>query len=669
MMERFKVLLVEDNLRDANLIQEMLVGADAAVFDLERVGYLSHGLEHLESNHFDLVLLDLSLPDSVGFETFAQMKERAPGLPIIVLTDLDDEKLAVRAVREGAQDYLFKGQVDGRLLTRSMWYAIERKRAEKERRRTNEALRQRTIQLESLREVTLAITGELELDKLLQAIVSKAVDLMGGAAGSLSLHRPGRDVLDFTIQIGLPSAPSNSVINYKEGLAGKVWEKGEAIIVDNYECWEGCSERWCEHVREMAEVGVPVRWGDEFLGVLEVMALPPRNFSPDDVELLKLFAAHAAIAIQNARLHRRLGEYAQRLEERVEERTAELQAQHAQLEAILHNIAEGIIVTDLQGNILQTNAVAEIWLDQALSPEDAARLEGCVQRLAQCADEHPEEVLELAGRDLELRVASISGQEAGSAAAVVAVHDISQLKALDRMKNRFVSNVSHELRTPITAIKLLAHQMRTRPEVREEFLELLIKEADHQVELVEAILEISRVDAGRLDLEARPTLLNELTHKLVNNHQMRVQRKGLKLKYHPAKSDLMVQVDPQRMTQVLDNLVMNALRYTPEGGQITISTAAKRSGGHDWATVSVEDTGIGIPEDELPHIFDRFFRGEHPRQMQVSGTGLGLAIVKEIVDLHNGKITVESEAGQGSLFTIWLPAKQIKNGDWFNLQD
>jgi len=131
----------------------------------------------------------------------------------------------------------------------------------------------------------------------------------------------------------------------------------------------------------------------------------------------------------------------------------------------------------------------------------------------------------------------------------------------------------------------------------------------------------------------------------------------------------MVQVDPQRMTQVLDNLVMNALRYTPEGSQITISTAAKSSGGRDWATVSVEDTGISIPEEELPHIFDRFFRGEHPRQMQVSGTGLGLAIVKEIVDLHNGKVTVESEAGQGSLFTIWLPAKQIENGDWFNLGD
>jgi len=109
------------------------------------------------------------------------------------------------------------------------------------------------------------------------------------------------------------------------------------------------------------------------------------------------------------------------------------------------------------------------------------------------------------------------------------------------------------------------------------------------------------------------------------------------------------------MTQVLDNLVNNAIRYTPEGGRITVSTGRTEARGRWWATITVTDTGMGIPEDELPHVFERFFRGEKPRTLQISGTGLGLAIVKEIVELHGGRVTVKSEVDKGSRFTVWLP--------------
>jgi signal transduction histidine kinase len=109
------------------------------------------------------------------------------------------------------------------------------------------------------------------------------------------------------------------------------------------------------------------------------------------------------------------------------------------------------------------------------------------------------------------------------------------------------------------------------------------------------------------------------------------------------------------MTQVLDNLINNAIRYTSEGGSIVVSTGKTKARGREWATVSVADTGMGIPEDEQPHVFERFFRGEKPRTLQISGTGLGLAIVKEIVELHGGQVTVESEVNEGSRFTVWLP--------------
>jgi signal transduction histidine kinase len=107
--------------------------------------------------------------------------------------------------------------------------------------------------------------------------------------------------------------------------------------------------------------------------------------------------------------------------------------------------------------------------------------------------------------------------------------------------------------------------------------------------------------------------------------------------------------------QVLDNLIANAIRYTLKGGAVTVSTGRAETEDARWATVTVSDTGIGIPQEEMEHIFDRFYRGERPRRMQIPGTGLGLAIVKEIVDLHGGRVTVESEPGEGSTFTVWLP--------------
>ena len=117
----------------------------------------------------------------------------------------------------------------------------------------------------------------------------------------------------------------------------------------------------------------------------------------------------------------------------------------------------------------------------------------------------------------------------------------------------------------------------------------------------------------------------------------------------------MALVDPERMRQVLNNLVVNAIRYTPEGGRITLSTGKQEADGRTWAVATVTDTGMGIPKEELPHIFERFFRGEKPQVMQISGTGLGLAIAKEIVEMHGGRMTVESKVDVGTTFTTWLP--------------
>jgi signal transduction histidine kinase len=431
-------------------------------------------------------------------------------------------------------------------------------------------------------------------------------------------------------------------------------QTGRSIVVpDTAEDDDWVSRKRWDWLRSY--VAAPIQLGGTIVGFLNVDSTQPHQFDSDDARRLETFASHAATAIENARLYERLREHAETLEERVTERTAQLRAQYARLEAILDSTVNGIVVTGSDGELVLANPVARDWLTKSLSPEESTLLRETVQRLGEDADENPERVLELTGLDLQLRAARISEPGVKEATAVVAIHDISHLKALDRMKSRFVSNVSHELRTPIATIKLFAHLMRKQPERWREYLEPLAQEADHQADLVEDILEISRVDAGRLEVKPERTDLNELAEAVVANYQTSAQKEGLTLTHRSAEPGLISAVDMNRMMQVLDNLINNAIRYTPAGGTVTVSTERTEARGRDWAIITVTDTGMGIPQSELPHVFDRFFRGERPQMMQISGTGLGLAIVKEIVELHGGRVTVESEVDGGSTFTIWLP--------------
>ena len=183
-----------------------------------------------------------------------------------------------------------------------------------ERVRAEEALWQRTDQLEALREMGLELAAQLDLDALLHSVVSRAAELLGGISGSLYLYQPHRDVLEWHVAVGPHPAVTGTVVHRGEGLVGTVWETGEPLVVDEYWNWEGrvLSLDDCPFV---AVVGAPVRWGGDFLGVLEVLTDTPGRFSPFDAELLGLFASHAAAAIKNAQLHRELRDYAEDLEQ------------------------------------------------------------------------------------------------------------------------------------------------------------------------------------------------------------------------------------------------------------------------------------------------------------------------------------------------------------------
>jgi len=527
------------------------------------------------------------------------------------------------------------------------------------RKQAEEALQRRTAQLETLRQVGLALTAERDLPTLLRSIVSHAMEFLGGSAGALMRYRPDLDRLESVAAIGSPPAMSTGTVFHRgEGFVGQIWEQGRPLVT-SHDGEEGGPSfaSGPERIPAVTLVGAPIQWGDEFLGVLVVSAPAPVNFTLDDGERLSLLATQAAVAMINARLYQQLQGHADRLEVQVRERTAEIQAQVARLEAILRSTADGIVVTDAQGQLLLTNPVVQRWLDELLEPAQAAQLRQTLVALARQADNRPEAVLELPGLDLQLQAAPVLTAQADPAAVVIAAHDISQLKALDRLKSQLVSNVSHELRTPVTAIKLYAHILRHgQAEKSEQYLDLLVQEADRQAKLVEDILEISRLDARQLELQFRATwIVRDLVAPVITGHQLLAQTGDLKLSYRALIPDFQVWVDPDRMIQVLNNLVENAMHYTPAHGEIEVVVSTAQYDQEQWATVIVHDTGIGIAPADLPHIFERFYRGETARQKQIPGTGLGLAIVKEVVELHKGRVTVESEENKGSTFTVWLP--------------
>lgn len=226
-----------------------------------------------------------------------------------------------------------------------------------------------------------------------------------------------------------------------------------------------------------------------------------------------------------------------------------------------------------------------------------------------------------------------------------------QLQELDRAKDQFISNVNHELRTPLANIKLyLSLLERGKPEKHAEYLQTLRREQRRLEKMIEDLLDLSRLDLGVTRIEPVPVQLDGLLRPLVADRLHLAIERGLSLEYEAAPDLPPVLADPERLTEVVTNLVTNAVNYTPGGGRIAVTTAAVDG----WVTLTVRDTGPGIAAKDLPRLFERFYRGEVGRRASAPGTGLGLAISREIMERLGGRITVESEPGQGAAFTVWL---------------
>ncbi len=421
-------------------------------------------------------------------------------------------------------------------------------------------------------------------------------------------------------------------------------------------------------------VAAPIRIGNHVIGFLNLDSAIPNRFTSADAERLQAFADQAAIAIRNARLYDRVRHQAAEMERRVQQRTSELEYERGQLRAIMDAMTEGVAYTEAVNGEYHTRyvnrALSEItgysieeWNQHSLElfrsktmsdDEFAAVLNTSIAELKRVGFWRTEtRLMRKNGTEFDASVITtrIDGANGEIAGAVSVIRDISKEKALQQQKERFVAHASHELRTPITNLKTRLYLMRRQPERIEEHMRVLEQVTDRMKRLAEDLLDISRFERGVIKIKREPVVLQEMIENLVLVQRAEADRKGLTLTFTLPDEPTVVFADAERLAQVITNLIVNGINYTPEGGQVEVRLRRVLEDGEANALIEVEDTGIGIGEEHLPHIFQPFYRVVS----QVEGTGLGLSITKEIVELHGGKLTVTSVEGEGSCFCFSLP--------------
>ena len=398
------------------------------------------------------------------------------------------------------------------------------------------------------------------------------------------------------------------------------------------------------------ELAVPLLIGGEVVGVLDVQSDRVDGLSEADLELLQVLAAQIAISFANARLFSEVRSHAAQLEARVAARTAEIRSQKERTEAILRSVADAVVVLDLEGQLALTNPVAQGLLD---GPQARSVLEQIGRLHAQGGV--VSETIELGKSSFQALASPVRLGDL-AVGTVVVLRDITRLRELDRLKSQFVATVSHELRTPLANIKLYLSLVRKgKPDRREQYFDVLEQETGRLGSMIEDLLDLARLESQPGE-EARETVaLDALLQQVLENHRPLLQARMLDVALD-VESGVVVSAHRNQLIQVFTNLLSNAMHYTLAGGSVRLRLQRAERDGQRMACAAVQDSGLGIPADDLPYIFDRFYRGSLARTSHIPGSGLGLAIVQEIVYRHAGRVEVESRLGEGSTFTVWLPA-------------
>ncbi|TPR26477.1 cell wall metabolism sensor histidine kinase WalK [Apilactobacillus micheneri] len=366
---------------------------------------------------------------------------------------------------------------------------------------------------------------------------------------------------------------------------------------------------------------------------------------------------------------------------KVEESQESTESERQRLDSVLTNMTDGVIATDRRGKVIIMNDEAANSLETSESEAiDKSILDvldiGDEYTLREIIENPDETIIDRSdnSRDLILHAHfSLIQRESGFVSGLVCVlHDVTEQQKIDNDRKQFVSNVSHELRTPLTSVHSYIEALQDGAwkdsTIAPKFLKVTQDETDRMIRMINDLLTLSRMDSNTQKINKELVNIKELFNYILDRFDMIIKSdddskkpsKDYKIIRKFTKLDLWVEVDTDRFTQVIDNLMNNAIKYSPDGGTITCSLYET----HNNVILSVKDQGLGIPRSSIPHIFDRFYRVDKARSRAQGGTGLGLAISKEVIQALGGRIWVESTENKGSTFYIALPYEPIEEDLW-----
>lgn len=622
---RYKILLIEDDEIDQKAF-ERFVKDEKLPYDCTIATSVSEAQSILASEQFDTIVADYSLGDGTALDILDLVKD----IPVIVVTGFGDEEVAIKAWRGGAYDYLTKGSEQNYLkaIPKTIKNAVERKKME-------EALDKKQENLESI--FNAAPSGMLLTNE--NMIVTRANDTI-----KQLVHREYQKIINQ--QIGSALGCINSTYN----------EKGCGYSPTCPEC------PLQEAIKSVLDSGEPVH---------DVEVHPVLNIDEKKITPWLRVSAKPVIIDDRKHVVVVIDDITERKKMEHERYLAE-----EKYRMIFENSAVAITMVDEQGQLISWNKFAEDLLGmgredfylkpvQSLYPaEEWEKIKTYNVRQKGMQHHLETRMIKKDGRiiEVDISLSVLKNPEGEIISSIGVIRDITERKKVEEalketmeMKSQFISTVSHELRTPLAAMKegiaiVLDEVAGKLNGKQKKFLGIAKRNVDRLEVLISDVLDFQKIEAGGMKLDIQSNNIEEVVSEVYETMALHAKKNEVELSLESAEELPKAKFDRAKIIQVITNLISNAIKSTPEKGRVSVSIQHQ----NEELIITVSDTGMGIPKEALPKIFERFYRIDRPGK-QIQGTGLGLAIVHEIVMMHSGRIEVESELDRGATFTIFLP--------------
>jgi len=569
-------------------------------------------------------------------------------LPLLV----DDVAIGVLVVESSEPDAF--GEYDFEILTAAAEMAsiaLARSRLlAQERRRADEHA--------ALLDSMAALAGDLELDRVLDMVLKRAVALLGVTGGEVAIFDEAAGELEVLASANIGKDSTGTRLKIGEGAMGQVAQTRQPIIIPSYREWLGQSAKY-DDIMVHSVMVAPLLIGERLVGVIAALhSDPKRIFNKEDLRLLNLFAPQVAVAIENARLF------------------TGIQRQQAYFASLVRESPVAIVALDQKGCITLCNPAFEKLFGYAAAEAQGRELDPLIttEETRQEAEAYTQQATDHAihgvgrrvrkdGTLVDVEVLAVPVVVRGERVGLMALyHDITELlrarqdaEAADRAKTQFLASMSHELRTPLNAI--IGYSELLREEAEDRSLPMFTGDLDkirgagrHLLALINDVLDLSKIEAGKVEIVPALFPLRRVIDDVVATVDPLVTPRNNRLDVRSTAEGVQMHSDETRIRQVLFNLLSNASKFT-ENGSITLGVS--RQG--DWMTFAVTDTGIGMTKEQAARLFEAFVQADASIAARYGGTGLGLAISRRLCRLMGGEVSVESEPGKGSTFTVRLP--------------